>query len=334
MSVVTHDYTNLKPFLQHTGKLSEGITFNQSNNTLLWVDIIRGQLHRVFLEGGLANRTSKSHEVHTFPNESIGVIYLTEDDDLVLLGGQLGLAEFRFSAAFFDYKIRYDTNTVVNPAGLDEYILRSNDGNVDPNGNIWQGLMGNFKIGPVPEGKLVKFSPNGTTKEQDSLIPNGINWSQDGKTLYWTSSLEFTIYKFDYDAETSTISNKTPFINLRKVFPELESPEPDGFILTTEDEIFTAVWSSSSVVHFNKQGEVLEIFKLPTPRISCVNFGETNELFITTANLNLDNDDDNTDAEDFSGSIFRIVLKKGEFKGVRRPSLTKEQLQKLYSGNQ
>ncbi|KAH3680981.1 hypothetical protein WICPIJ_008031 [Wickerhamomyces pijperi] len=333
MAVITHDYTGLKPFVQHKGKLSEGITFNPSNNTLLWVDIIRGQLHRSFLEGDLLTRSSKSHEVHSFPNETIGVIYLTEDDDLVVLGGQFGLAEFRFSTKSFDYKLKFDTNSVVTPEGLDKYRLRSNDGNVDPNGNIWQGLMGNCNIGPVPEGRLVKFSPNGTTKEQDSLIPNGINWSKDGKTLYWTSSLEFTIYKFDFDLETSTVSNKTPFINFKNVFPELESPEPDGFILTTDEEIITAVWSSSSVVHFNKQGEVIQVFKLPTPRISCVNFGATNELFITSANLNLDNDDNNSDPNDFSGSIFRIVLENGEFNGVPRPILTKAQLEKLYAGN-
>ncbi|KAH3676009.1 hypothetical protein WICMUC_002305 [Wickerhamomyces mucosus] len=307
MTITYHDFTHLEPFIKnYKGKLTEGITYNPSNNTLLWVDIIKGEIHRVILtKDDKGERSYSNHQHFVIPNETIGVIYLTTNDDIVLVGSQFGIAEYHFSSEKFQYKLRYDSQDVFKSSD-GTYKLRSNDGGVDSNGNIWQGLMGNFTIGPIDDGSLVKITPNGDFKKvEKSLIPNGINWSKDGKTLYWTSSLELTIYKFDYDPINQEISNKTPFINFKQVFPDFDSPEPDGFTLNSKDEIYTVVWSTSSVVHFNTNGEVIEIFKLPTNRVSCCFFGPDNELFINTANINLENDEPN---DDLGGSIFRLKI--------------------------
>lgn len=255
-----------------------------------------------------------SHERFDIPGEYIGVIYLTENDDVVYLGGKSGIAKFSISSRSFEYKWLYPNGSK----------LRSNDGNVDPEGNIWQGVMGSFEYGPIDEGCLLKI--NTTTDEISTPVPNvlisnGINWSKDGKTVYWINSLDFTMYKFDYSK--GKITNKRAFISMTEHYPELESPEPDGFTMTESGDLFVAVWSSGSVAHFNSQGELLNKFIIPAQRVSACGFGGANldELFITTANLKLDEVsklDENP--EDFGGAIFRIKV-PGQ-RGLMRPKLS------------
>jgi len=248
-------------------------------------------------------KTQESHEAFAAPDEYFGVIYLTEDEDVVLIGARRGLARYNFKTKEFKYILDYQHDGK----------LRSNDGNVDPNGNIWQGLMGHFEIGPIDDGKVIKITPKGEITEEikNVKIPNGIIWSKDGKSMFWVNSLEFIIYKFDFDLKTSKISNKKPFINIKDYLSEFESPEPDGFTMTESGDIYTSVFSTSLVLHFNSNGELVEQFKFPAKRITAVTFGgvDHDELFVTTANLHLDDEtklDENP--EDLGGAIFRIKL--------------------------
>lgn len=311
--------------MNYLGRLSEGPTYNPSNNSFLWVDIIAGELHRVFLANTTAEeysseellKTQESHVAFAAPGEYFGVVYLTTHDDVVLIGGKRGIAQYDFRTKKFEYKFFYDEKT--------DGKLRSNDGNIDPLGNIWQGLMGSFEYGPIDEGKLIKIdTKTGQVSEKvnNVLIPNGIHWSKDGKTLYWTSSLEFTIYKFDFDLSTGEISNKTPFINIKEWLPESESPEPDGFAITEDGEIYTAVFSTSSVLHFDSNGQLVETFKFPAQRITAVAFGGINkdELFVTSANLHLEDPTKLTsEPNDLGGAIFRVKL--SGVKGALKPKL-------------
>lgn len=311
----------LTPILNYNGRLSEGPTYNPSNNSLLWVDIIAGKFHRVFLPLDAGSEYSideaiqlkGSHEEFVVPNESIGVIYLTSDDNIVYLGAKAGIAEYNLLSREFTYKWLYPNASK----------LRSNDGNISPDGDIWQGLMGSFEHGPIPEGLLLKLDrENGefTTVIDNVLISNGINWSKDGSHLFWTSSLDFTIYKFDYDK--GEISNKTAFIKIKDFYPDVESPEPDGFALTEDGDLFTAVFSTGTVAHFDHEGKLVEKFTFPAKRITACSFGgvDREELFITSANLNL-NEPERLDEnpEDLGGAIFRIKLPG--HRGLLRPKL-------------
>ncbi|CDR37499.1 CYFA0S01e11254g1_1 [Cyberlindnera fabianii] len=311
-----------KAFLNYNGRLSEGPTYNPSNNTLLWVDIIGGKVHRVKLPLTSADEYTEeenanvreSHEEFDIPNEYIGVIYLTNDDDVVYLGGKSGIAKYTFSTKEFEYKWLYPQAEK----------LRSNDGNADPSGRyIFQGVMGTFEYGPIEEGKLLRIDTKTdevTVALPNVLISNGINWSKDGKTVTFTSSLDFTIYEFDY--EDGELKNKRPFIKIKDSYPDAESPEPDGHALTEDGHLFTAVWSTNSVAHFNADGKLVEKFSFPASRISACSFGgkDMDELFITSANLHLDEPDKlGLNPEDLGGSLFRIKCKG--HKGLIRPKL-------------
>ncbi|KAK6464158.1 Gluconolactonase putatively [Scheffersomyces coipomensis] len=315
--IVKLDQSNI--FLpEYRGRLTEGITYNPKNNTLLWVDIIAGEVHRVVLN----DEPFKTHEFLKWesPEESIGAITLTSDNDIILICGKYGVAKGNFKTRDpIEYFLKYPLQS------KDEALrLRSNDGIIDPWGNLWIGLMNDFNIttkeGVKPEGYLYKINYEDLSIEtmiDKTLISNGLAFSEDGKTFYWTDSLTFTIWKFDYDYKTNTLSNKSSHVAIKSdIFPEFESPEPDGLTMTKNEEIYSAVFSTNSVIHVNKQGELLDKIEIPAQKLTCVISGgkDNDELFITTGHKDLLDKDAIIDAKDVSGDLggflFKVKLDK------------------------
>ncbi|EMG45873.1 CGR1 Cell growth-regulated gene 1 protein [Candida maltosa Xu316] len=286
----------------YRGRLTEGITYDQRTNTLFWVDIIVGEVHRVQLD-------TETHDSLKWDSqeESIGAIGLTTDPTILLVCGKYGIGYANFNTHKIEYFFKYPHENSAR--------LRSNDGIVDPWGNLWIGVMTDFPYGDVQkEGKLYRITPDLKidTMVDGAFIPNGLAFNERGDEFYWTDSLTYTIWKFDYDHETNTLSNRREFINLKDFYPDCESPEPDGFVMTNNGEIYTCVFSTSTILHVDNQGKEVERIKLPAKRITCATIGgeKGDELFVTTAHLEHDNlqavVDVSDTSSDLGGFIFRL----------------------------
>lgn len=302
-------------FPEYRGRLTEGITYNRANNTLLWVDIIAGEVHRIFLDDG---NYSKRHQVISFkePGESIGAIGLTEDNNRVLICAKYGIAIGSFETKEISYFFKFPHSDE------QKRRLRSNDGIVDPWGHLWIGVMTDFPItkaeGKVsPEGYLYRINSQDLsveTMESNSFISNGLAFSDDGTKFYWTDLLTFTVWQYDYDHTTNTLSNKKPLLETKKVYPENNSPEPDGLSLAADGHFYHAVFGTSSVLEYTDSGEPVTKFKLPAQRITCTAVGGQNddELFITTAHANHTDGNFKIDPTnrkgDLGGFLFRVKL--------------------------
>lgn len=290
----------------YRGQLTEGVTYNPSNDTLLWVDIINAEVHRV----GLGPNPGLAHEVLRFddPVESVGAIGLTSDDNVIIVCCKYGVAKGNFKTGSIDYIVQFDHSP------LQRQRLRSNDGIIDPWGHLWIGVMTDFPYtrsegGVVnPEGKLYRINCHDLTIDEmvsSSFISNGLNFSADGKTFYWTDSLTYTIWQFDYDYMSNRLDNKRPFIEFKALFPEEDSPEPDGLTIDKNDEIYSAVFHTGQVLHFDRHGQVVERFHLPALRPTCVTIGgkNNNELFITSCHERGQIPGAGVDASDKSGDL-------------------------------
>lgn len=299
----------------YRGRLTEGVTYNPSNDTLLWVDIINAEVHRVNLSRDLV----ETHEVLKFddPAESIGAIGLTSDDNVIIICCKYGIAKGNFKTGALTYILEFNHNEE------QRYRLRSNDGIIDPWGHLWIGVMTDFPVtrkeGGVkkPEGKLYRVDCHDLTIEEmisSSFISNGLNFSASGKKFYWTDSLTYKIWEFDYDYISNKLYNKKAFIDFKKLFPGVDSPEPDGLAIDKNDEIYSTVFHTGQLLHFNNKGEVVEVFKLPCLRPTCVTIGgkNNNELFITSAHEDVMDPSKTIDADnksgDLGGFLFRIKL--------------------------
>jgi sugar lactone lactonase YvrE len=129
-------------------------------------------------------------------------------------------------------------------------------------------------------------------------IPNGISWTEDNKTMYFADSPTKSVFKYDYDLETGSISNRRVFFHV-----EDEDGVPDGHVPDEEGCIWQAIHGLGKVIRISPQGEAIAEVKLPTRCVTCPGFvGE--DLFVTSAEE--EDPDRFPDSTKYQGSIFRI----------------------------
>ena len=152
-----------RPLVDHRCELAEGPVWHAERGALWWVDIPKGQVHRVM---------PWSEDLVTIElGTMVGAVALRERGGLVaavadgfLLLDDDGQVERRIPVA--------------EPDGN-----RFNDGKVDERGRFWAGTMA---LDESPgRGALYRLDPDGSvTQMLDGVgLSNGLDWSLDGRTL-------------------------------------------------------------------------------------------------------------------------------------------------------
>ena len=178
--------------------------------------------------------------------------------------------------------------------------MRLNDGAVDSRGSYWAGAMNDPKVTSFSdEGVLFRLDPDLKLHRviEKLTIPNGIGWTNDDKTMYFTDTPTMNILKFDYDISTGDISNKKVFFHYKG------EGGPDGFVLDSEDCLWTAICGGGKVLRISPDGTIVGEVSLPTRMITCPGFAG-DELFITSA---AEEDlDKYPESATYAGSLFKV----------------------------
>lgn len=278
-----------------------------------WLDIIGEKIHWVDYSAGSDEEIAKTHKwVST--GTAVGVIGLTETPLKYVAAVREGYAEFDLTSAKGEGELV--KGKLLKRIHEDGAGLRFNDGWVFPNGEFFAGSMFDFTADRSDVGKLYIY--NGASNEarvvaENILIPNGVAFSPDLKLMYFVDSLNYTIWKFDFDAATGAMSNKRVFIKINfDDFPGVASPEPDGLCTSTDGSVWVSVWGSSTVRRFSSNGDLLEIYRFPAVRCSCPAFAgpDMDELVVTTANVDLKNPECKFPGPngDLGGDIFKVKI--------------------------
>ncbi|MGI5237894.1 SMP-30/gluconolactonase/LRE family protein [Dactylosporangium sp. CA-139066] len=159
-----------------------------------------------------------------------------------------------------------------------------NDGKVDPAGRFWAGTLNDGP--PTATGTLWRLdADHGCHPMRRGVIcPNGLGWSPDARTMYFTDSRRYTIFAFDFDAESGRIGNA-------RVFASVTPPaDPDGLCVDSEGCVYSAQWGGAQVVRYDPAGRVVGTIPVPTRLATSVALGgpDLRTLFITTASIGLD----------------------------------------------
>ncbi|KFY32489.1 hypothetical protein V493_00149 [Pseudogymnoascus sp. VKM F-4281 (FW-2241)] len=284
-----------EPYLRPNGDLLEGPFYEPENNRLRFVDIIQRKLHVIDIAEGPTSLKTIDFDIPVGVTADIEGI---DSNDKILIGGKTGIAILDRNTGKYEYiKTFYD--------GADEARddrLRSNDGNVDSEGRMWIATMTDFHAGPCkPEGHLFSFdsSLNRATHRSELVIPNSIGWSLSNTTLYLVHSTEATIYAYDFDAATGSISYP-------RVFWKLDTgSEPDGFAIDVEGYIWQAVYGDGKVLRISPEGKTVGEIILPTRNVTCCAFvGE--DLWITTASESAENAKLYPESARNGGALYKI----------------------------
>jgi sugar lactone lactonase YvrE len=248
--------------LDAKAELGESPVWDPIAACLYFVDITLGLVHRYDPE----TRTSRALPVGTF----VGAIALTHSNDLVL--------------AARDGFVRLDPRTGrtlrIADVEADRADQRMNDGKCDPRGRFWAGTMAIDERRGA--GALYKLDPDGRVHAmlEHVSISNGLDWSDDGRSMYYVDTPTGSIDVFDFDAAEGAITNRRSFARV-----EAGAGWPDGLTLDADGYLWVALWSGSAVRRYTPDGVLDRVVPVPVSHPTSCTFGgrDLGDLYITTA---------------------------------------------------
>jgi sugar lactone lactonase YvrE len=242
--------------------LGEGPVWDEREGVLWWVDIMGRSVHRT-------EPTSGRDEAIAV-GQFVGSIALRESGGLVVA----------VSEGFLSLDPRTGTTELLAPVESSDPTTRMNDGKVDPAGRFWAGTMGvDHRTGA---GTLYRLD---TDRHVTPMVPgvtisNGLDWSLDGRTMYYIDTRTRRVDQFDFDVASGAIANRRPFIEI----PE-GAGSPDGMTLDEEGYLWVALWDGWGVQRYTLDGRPDLRVDVPAAETSSCTFGgpDLDQLFITTA---------------------------------------------------
>lgn len=164
-----------------------------------------------------------------------------------------------------------------------------NDGKLDKQGRLWVATKDINEASPIAnlycfDGRVL------ACKQQDVIVGNGIDWSTEGTTMYFTDSPRQTIYQYDFDVTSGSLSHRKKFVKVSRGYP-------DGLCVDNKDNVWSAHWDGACITCYSPSGEILKVIDLPCQRPTSCCFGgeEREELFITSASVGLELNADGSD---------------------------------------
>lgn len=229
---------------------------------LWWLDIEKPRLRSW-------DPSTGRHETLPLPGRFAGTQALTEAGDR-LLAEDLTLY-------LRDLDAGRRTDLVSVDPGLD---TRLNDGRVDARGRFWVGTMDNGLHRPT--GSLYRVDPDGTATviERDVIVSNGIAFSPDDRTLYFTDTRRHVSYAYDLDLDDGAVSNRRVFADHRAT-----GERPDGACVDVDGCVWIAFFAGGRIVRHRPDGRIDREVRLPVTNPTCVCFGgpDLATMFVTTA---------------------------------------------------
>ncbi len=252
---------SIEPIVQDNNQCGEAPTWDAANRRVLWTDNMTDMTYQYALDIG-------QRKVLTKGVVASGIA-LNRPGGLIL-GGPTGLHVWR------------DGNWRTLAAKYGDEQLVINDLIADPQGRVYAGTLYWGANGMEKTGRLYLISPDGSIRvvEEGVELSNGLGFSLDNKTLYFTDSTVRRIYAYDVNSATGDLSN-------RRVFVQVPGDEgiPDGMTVDAEGYVWSAQWYGSQIVRYDPDGKVERRLAMPVKQVSSVIFGgdDLTDLYVTTA---------------------------------------------------
>jgi L-arabinonolactonase len=247
--------------------LGEGPVWSVDESALYWLDILGRQVHRL---------GDGEDQPHTWAvPEHIGCLALRPRRSSAVVALRTGFAILDLL-----------DGSVLPFLDPEEHLPgnRFNDGKCDRRGRFWAGTMEYAE--QQPAGALYRLDADRTcTRMVERVVcSNGLGWSPDDRTMYYTDSAAAQIDAFDFHLDSGTISNRRLFISVPKT-----GGLPDGLTVDADGCVWGAVWDGWRVVRYTPDGRVDRVLDMPVPRATSVAFGglELDRLYITSARTGL-----------------------------------------------
>ncbi|WP_222908150.1 SMP-30/gluconolactonase/LRE family protein [Pseudomonas sp. DNDY-54] len=164
--------------------------------------------------------------------------------------------------------------------------MRFNDGRCDRQGRFWAGTMALDMAAGIPSGALYRYDASSSNEAlapqlNDFIVPNGLGFSPDGRTMYLSDSHPSVqlIWAFDYDVDSGTPSNRRLFVDMNQ-----HPGRPDGAAVDV-DGCYWICGNDAGLIHrFTPDGRLDRSLEVPVKKPAMCAFGGAglDTLFVTS----------------------------------------------------
>ncbi|HEX2547993.1 MAG TPA: SMP-30/gluconolactonase/LRE family protein [Ramlibacter sp.] len=191
--------------------------------------------------------------------------------------------------------------------------LRFNDGKADPAGRFWAGTYYEPKDARKADLYSIDCRPdNGNggkpivqLKAHNVMAANGLAWSPDGHTVYWSDTAQHTLHAWDFEPASNVMRRHRVF----HAFPDKSAPgpyggRPDGAAVDVQGHYWCAMFEGGRVLRLSPAGEVVASYEVPArcPTMPCFGGPDGRTLYLTTARQNRSPEE--LQAHPHSGCVF------------------------------
>jgi sugar lactone lactonase YvrE len=244
--------------------LGESPVWWAETGLLVFIDITGRRLHRF-------DPLTERHEVDDV-EEDIGCVAPAKG------GGYV--AGLRSGLWLLDASGRKLRQLAANPQNA--ATNRFNDGRVTPRGRYFTGTLDETKS--AGNAGLFRYDRRGLAQVMDGVMTaNGLAFSPDGRTLYFSDTPRFVIYRFDYDPDTGAATNRRVFARIEPT--ATDRGRPDGAAVDVEGCYWSALYEGARIRRFDPDGKMMADYPVPALNTTMCAFGgaDRKTLFVTTA---------------------------------------------------
>ncbi|PYQ45692.1 MAG: gluconolaconase [Acidobacteria bacterium] len=159
-----------------------------------------------------------------------------------------------------------------------------NDCIADPEGRVYSGSYHYNPTGVAAPSYLFRIDTDGSVHVADEGIQfsNGLAFSADCNTLYFSDSVARCIYSYNWERETGNLSNRRVFVRVPR-----EHGFPDGLTVDAEGFVWCAQWFGARITRYDPDGKVQRVVTFPATQTSSLAFGgpDLDTIFVTSAGL-------------------------------------------------
>jgi len=236
--------------------------WDQDNGYLYWTDLLRDRFYRYHSTSGNHELVSEGVPIHGFRLNKTGGFVIANKGGIWLW--------------------KEGNKPKLITSKVDGSRCQMNDCIADPRGRF---VGGSYFYDPTKKyelGKLIRIDTDGKAAiiDEGFHLANGLGFSPDCGTLYFTDSVARIIYAYDYDTVLGNATNRRVFVRV-----SITEGIPDGLAVDNSGFVWSAQWYGSCIVRYDPDGKRERVIKIPAKQTSSIAFGgrDLTDVYITSA---------------------------------------------------